>query len=91
MSDFNKDSAKSMALTTSDSVKYHRLAMDQEQKFVSVFFIFEASDVLTFNIAEEHLIIILTEGYRRIILTFQPQEHSPCQKDFYVSFLQNSI
>ena len=80
-----------MALTTSDSIKYHRLATDQEQKFVSVFFTFEDLNMLTFNIMEYHLIIILTEGYMRIILSFQPQEHSLCQKNFYMSFLQNSM
>lgn len=91
MSDFIKDFAKSMALTTSHSIKYHRLPTDQEQKFVSVFFTFEASNVLTFKIIEYHLIIILTEGYMRITLSFQAQEHSLCQKTFCMSFLQSSM
>lgn len=91
MSDFNiKDSAKSMALATSDSIKCHRLAMDPEQNFVSVFFTFEGSNVPAFNITVYHLIIILTEGYIRIIFSFQPQELH-VSKSFSMSFLQNSI
>lgn len=81
MSDVIKDSAKSTALTTSDSINFHGLATDQEQKSVSVFFTFEASDVLTFNIIDCHLIIILTEGYIRIILSFLFNlKNSPCAK-----------
>lgn len=60
--------------------KCHRLAMGPEQNFISVFFTFEASNVPKFNIIVYHFIIILTEGYMRIILSLQPQEHATCKK-----------
>lgn len=60
--------------------------MDPEQNFVSVYFTFEASNVPKFNITVYHLIIILKEGYMRIILSFQPQEHSTCEKNLWVFF-----
>lgn len=91
MSDINiKDPAKSMALTTSDSTKCLRLAVDPEQNFVSVFFTFETSNVPTYNITVYHLITILTEGYVRIILSFQPQEYCMCEENS-MSFHQHSI